>query len=150
MVNIRQIVESIPDPEIPVLTLGDLGIVRDISTQDNQVVVTVSLTYSGCPATSYIKQLITTTLAQRDIHNVMVQSSISPPWTSAWISEAGRQKLLDYGIAPPDTRHKGQPQQCPQCSGQNIAKLSEFSSTPCQALWQCKSCLETFNYFKCI
>lgn len=141
---------AIPDPEIPVLTLGDLGVIREIKQRDDQLFVTISPTYTGCPATAMINEMVHSALIDLNIFNAEIVMSISPPWSSDWISDAGRKKLLDYGIAPPNTEQRGRPNSCPQCTSKNVLLLSEFGSTPCQAMWRCNDCHEVFNYFKCI
>lgn len=147
---IRDVVRRIPDPEIPVLTIGDLGIVRDVKLEGNKTMVIISPTYTGCPATKLIGDLILKRLKDLALEKTQIVHSISPPWSSDWISEDGRRKLCEYGIAPPNPSKNARPQHCPRCSAEKIEKISEFGATPCQALWRCQSCLETFNYFKCI
>lgn len=148
--HITSIAESVPDPEIPVLTLGDLGVIRDVRIHQMYIEIDVTPTYSGCPATSLINEMIIQAFTDNHITNVAIKTVISPPWSSHWISEQGRQKLLEYGIAPPNPTNTGQPKSCPQCAETHVQKLSEFGSTPCQALWKCLVCQEVFNYFKCI
>lgn len=139
---------EIPDPEIPVITLVDLGIIRGAEWQDDTLVVTVTPTYSGCPATSIINLDIETALRGHGIEKLELKRQLSPAWTTDWMSEEGRRKLEDYGIAPPQPA--GGPQRCPQCKSSNLEKLSQFGSTPCKAQWRCRDCLEPFEYFKCI
>ena len=148
--TIRALVQAIPDPEIPVLTLGDLGVIRGVCQDDNGVEVSVSPTYSGCPATAMINELIQEKLNSQGIAQVNIKTLLFPPWSSDWISESGRVKLKEYGIAPPNFAEKGKPRSCPHCDALEVEKLSEFGSTPCQALWKCLSCQEVFSYFKCI
>lgn len=147
---------EVPDPEIPVLSITDLGIVREITIGDD-VSVSLSPTYSGCPATEVIEQSVVNALRNRGIDNVRTKRSLSPPWTTDWISSAGREKLLAYGIAPPEegggkralldgTRLIA----CPRCESQASELISEFGSTPCKASYRCTECLEPFEYFKCI
>ncbi len=152
--DIRHIVESIPDPEIPVLTLGDLGIIRDIAETADGFELAITPTYSGCPATKFIATEIISALKQVAYHNVTLKQVIAPPWSTDWISAAGREKLLAYGIAPPNSdskkRGKSAPAACPQCQATTLERISEFGSTPCQAMWRCTDCQEVFNYFKCL
>lgn len=148
--NIRALVGAIEDPEIPVLTLDDLGIIRGVEHQEGALKITITPTYSGCPATSVINELVVEKLQAHDIHDFQIVQSLSPPWSSAWISTEGQRKLEDYGIAPPNPSEKGRPQRCPQCHSDDVAQLSAFGPTPCQAIWKCNDCLETFNYFKCM
>jgi len=139
---------QVPDPEIPVISVVDLGIVRDVRWDDDTVEVAVTPTYSGCPATTVISLDIETALRDRGLDKVRIKTQISPPWTTDWMSDAGRAKLLKYGIAPP--RASGGPEACPHCASANVSRISQFGSTPCKALWRCNDCREPFDYFKCI
>ncbi len=139
---------QVPDPEIPVISLTDLGIIRDVAWEDDTCVVTVTPTYSGCPATSIINLDIETALRGHGIDKIELRRQLSPAWTTDWMSDEGRKKLEDYGIAPPQPA--GGPTRCPHCGGTHLEKLSQFGSTPCKAQWRCKDCLEPFEYFKCI
>lgn len=147
---------DVADPEIPVLSIMDLGIVRDVQC-DAGVVVSLSPTYSGCPATEVIESSVIAALQDRGITNVSIKRVLSPPWTTDWISDVGRQKLREYGIAPPEQggskrallqgqRHIA----CPRCESTNTEVVSEFGSTACKAAYRCTECLEPFEYFKCI
>ena len=138
---------AVPDPEIPVLSVIDLGIVRNINQLDDGLEVTVTPTYSGCPATGVIADDIVSALQARGIENVRIKTQIAPAWTSDWLTKEGRAKLERYGIAPPQPA--GGPKRCPQCSSNEVEKISQFGSTPCKAQWRCLSCLEPFDYFKC-
>lgn len=147
---------EIPDPEIPVLTITDLGIVRDVTVSD-KVVVDVTPTYSGCPATEMIEQSVVDTLHDRGIEDVLLNRVLSPPWTTDWISDAGRDKLRKYGIAPPEKGgskrellHGKRTIICPRCESSDTVVVSEFGSTACKASYKCNDCLEPFEYFKCI
>jgi len=140
---------AVPDPEIPVISLTDLGIIRDVAWQDDDtLVVTVTPTYSGCPATSIINLDIETALRGHGIEKIELKRQLSPAWTTDWLSEEGRAKLEEFGIAPPQPA--GGPDRCPHCGSENVEKVSQFGSTPCKATWRCKDCLEPFDYFKCI
>lgn len=139
---------DVPDPEIPVISVVDLGIVRGVAWQGDTVEVAVTPTYSGCPATSVISLDIETALNKRGLDNVKIKTQLSPPWTSDWLGEDARAKLMAYGIAPP--RAAGGPAHCPRCTSTHVVRISQFGSTPCKAQWQCKDCLEPFDYFKCI
>ncbi|WP_323784608.1 1,2-phenylacetyl-CoA epoxidase subunit PaaD [Thalassovita sp.] len=139
---------QVPDPEIPVISLTDLGIIRDVAWEGDTCVVTVTPTYSGCPATSIINLDIETALRGQGIDKIEMRRQLSPAWTTDWMSDAGRRKLEDYGIAPPQPA--GGPTRCPHCGGAHLEKLSQFGSTPCKAQWRCIDCLEPFEYFKCI
>lgn len=157
---------QVPDPEIPVISLTDLGIIRDVQWQDDTLVVTVTPTYSGCPATSIISLDIELALRDRGVEKLRLERQLSPPWTTDWISREGRDKLLGYGIAPPvdgtaaDGRLVGRIARlagtsnlaiaCPRCGSKRTERVSQFGSTPCKASYRCAECLEPFDYFKCI
>ena len=132
---------EVPDPEIPVVSVVDLGIVREVHA--GRVVITP--TYTGCPATQAIERDIRAALDSAGYRSTAVETCLSPPWTTDWISEAGRRKLQAYGIAPP-TRSEVH---CPQCGSTAVEEISRFGSTPCKALWRCRSCTEPFDLFKC-
>ncbi len=140
--------DAVPDPEIPAISLVDLGIIRDVGFDGETCVVTVTPTYSGCPATSVINMEIKAALHDHGVERVELKRQLSPPWTTDWISQSGREKLEKYGIAPPQAA--GGPEKCPNCASTNLERLSQFGSTPCKAQWRCKDCLEPFDYFKCI
>jgi len=139
---------QVPDPEIPVISLTDLGIVRDVAFEGGTCVVTVTPTYSGCPATSIINLDIETALRDHGLRDIELRRQLSPAWTTDWMTQEGRDKLAAYGIAPPQPA--GGPDKCPHCSSPNVERLSQFGSTPCKAQWRCTDCLEPFDYFKCI
>lgn len=157
---------EVPDPEIPVISLTDLGIIRDVAWEGETLVVTVTPTYSGCPATSIINLDIEKALRDHGIEKLRLDRRLSPPWTTDWISDEGREKLRAYGIAPPvdgtaaDGRLMGRVNRlagatnlvitCPHCGSTHTEKVSQFGSTPCKASYRCKDCLEPFDYFKCI
>ena len=140
--------DAVPDPEIPVISVVDLGVVRDVSVREEGVEVTITPTYTGCPAMSVIAFDIETALAQKGVENITLKTQIAPAWTTDWLSKKGRARLEDYGIAPPQVA--GGPERCPQCKSTNVERISQFGSTPCKAQWRCQSCLEPFDYFKCI
>ncbi len=140
--------DAVPDPEIPVISLVDLGIIRDVAWDGDRLVITVTPTYSGCPATSIINLDIETVLRRHGIERLELKRQLSPAWTTDWLSDKGRARLEDYGIAPPQPA--GGPDRCPRCHGRNVERLSQFGSTPCKAQWRCTDCLEPFDYFKCI
>jgi ring-1,2-phenylacetyl-CoA epoxidase subunit PaaD len=150
-----EVVAGVVDPEIPVLTIADLGVLRDVAINDGCVEVAITSTYSGCPAMNMIKLEIELALERSGFRNSKVCTVLSPAWTTEWMSEEGRRKLREYGIAPPQpasTRRAlfGVEQvACPQCGSSDTELLSEFGSTPCKALWRCRSCREPFDYFKC-
>ena len=149
--------EEVADPEIPVVSVVDLGIVRDFRLHQNGIEVDVSPTYSGCPATEVIEQDIVTALESKGLAPVVIKRVLSPPWTTDWISDRGRRKLHEYGIAPPE--HGASKRElmrgvraiaCPQCKSLQTTCVSEFGSTACKAAYKCDDCLEPFEYFKCI
>ncbi|MEL6617392.1 MAG: 1,2-phenylacetyl-CoA epoxidase subunit PaaD [Pseudomonadota bacterium] len=139
---------DVPDPEIPVISVTDLGIVRDVSWDGDTLIVTITPTYSGCPATAVIGMEIETALRAHGIDNLRLRTQIAPAWTTDWLSDAGRTKLEAYGIAPPQAA--GGPDRCPLCRSKNVERISQFGSTPCKAQWRCTDCLEPFDYFKCL
>jgi ring-1,2-phenylacetyl-CoA epoxidase subunit PaaD len=139
---------DVPDPEIPAISLVDLGIIRDVTWQGEMLEVTVTPTYSGCPATRIINLDIKTALRDRGIEQITLKRQLSPAWTTDWLSESGKAKLEAYGIAPPQAA--GGPSKCPHCQSAAVEKISQFGSTPCKAQWRCTDCLEPFDYFKCI
>jgi ring-1,2-phenylacetyl-CoA epoxidase subunit PaaD len=138
---IRAVLAQVADPEIPVVSVVDLGIVR--SVEPDRVVITP--TYTGCPATRVIEQDIRAALDSAGYRHVRIETALSPAWTTDWITPEGRAKLHAYGIAPP-TRAAVE---CPQCGSSDTEEISRFGSTPCKALWRCRSCAEPFDLFKC-
>jgi ring-1,2-phenylacetyl-CoA epoxidase subunit PaaD len=141
---IMAVLETVPDPEIPVLTITDLGIVRGIVRDPARVMI--SPTYTGCPATVAIEMLIREALDKAGFDDVGIERVLFPPWTTDWITERGRNRLKSYGIAPPDPSVTAE---CPLCGSTETEEVSRFGSTPCKAQWRCKSCLEPFERFKC-
>jgi len=141
---IMAVLEKVLDPEIPVLSITDLGIVRGFA--ENPPRVRITPTYTGCPATVAIEHAIREALDAADFHDVHIERVLFPPWTTDWISERGRQRLKAYGIAPPDPSATAQ---CPLCGSSDTEEVSRFGATPCKAQWRCKSCLEPFERFKC-
>ena len=155
---------EVPDPEIPVISVVDLGIVREVAFENDECVVTITPTYSGCPAMQVIAEDVENALRARGIERVRIVSRLSPAWTTDWMSEAGKSALKGYGIAPPVQqvidisglkhgvkRHAiRQPDvSCPHCGSSHTRLTSQFGSTPCKALYQCLDCKEPFDYFKC-
>lgn len=147
--NLWALLESIPDPEIPVVSIRELGILRDIKRNDEHIEIVITPTYSGCPAMREIQQDITKLLIANNVENAVVKTQLAPAWTTDWISESGAKKLFEYGIAPPQAGNKGKII-CPQCQSENTSIISEFGSTACKSLYKCNDCLEPFDYFKCI
>jgi ring-1,2-phenylacetyl-CoA epoxidase subunit PaaD len=152
----HRIAAAVVDPEIPVLTLEDLGVLRGVERRDGRVVVKLTPTYTGCPATLAIQVAVEAALAEAGLADARVETVLSPPWSTDQISEEGLRKLKEFGIAPPI--RAGGPRAlfgeetvaCPKCGSTATAKISEFGSTACKALWRCESCAEPFDYFKCI
>jgi ring-1,2-phenylacetyl-CoA epoxidase subunit PaaD len=149
---------AVPDPEIPVLTLGDLGVIRDLRVAgDGAVEVDITPTYTGCPATAVIASDVQGALCRAGADQVRIRTVLSPPWTTDWMSQAGRSKLRQFGIAPPGPAVRGSGPirlafsvRCPQCGSPDTREVSHFGSTPCKALWTCRSCAEPFDAFKAI
>jgi ring-1,2-phenylacetyl-CoA epoxidase subunit PaaD len=141
---IWSVLEGVPDPEIPVVSVVDLGIVRDV--RPDRVLITP--TYIGCPATEVIGRDLRAALDAAGFRHVRIETNLSPPWTTDWIGEAGKAKLKVYGIAPPTARGE-RAVECPQCGSTDTEEISRFGSTPCKALWRCRSCAEPFDLFKC-
>ena len=140
--GIRSVLETVMDPEIPVVSVVDLGIVRAIAADK----VTITPTYSGCPATDVIERTVREALDANGYREVVIETVLTPPWTTEWISEQGKERLREYGIAPPELTKSAT---CPQCGSTDTEEVSRFGSTPCKAQWRCKDCLEPFDRFKC-
>ena len=153
-----QVLETVPDPEIPVLSVVDLGIVRYVHARAADTTVGLAPTYTGCPAVEVIEATVSQALQRELGKPVIIDRVLSPPWTTDWITEAGRKKLADYGIAPPAAAATSKRQlfgtnlavACPRCDSRATTRVSEFGSTPCKAAYKCDDCLEPFDYFKCI
>jgi ring-1,2-phenylacetyl-CoA epoxidase subunit PaaD len=152
---VREIVAVIPDPEVPVLSIDDLGILRDVAVDPTgRVRVTITPTYSGCPAMDAIRADVTGALQNAGYDDVHVELVLSPAWTTDWMSAEGRRKLLAYGIAPPEPPPSGRTipltltLRCPRCGSPDTQELSRFGSTACKSLWACRSCQEPFDHFK--
>ncbi len=157
--RVRAVLSAVTDPEIPVITIQDLGILRDVQVEGGRVVVTITPTYSGCPAMQEIEADVRAALAGQGWQDVEVRTVLSPAWTTDWMSEDGRRKLREFGIAPPTARGSGpvlvqlgrRPApvvECPQCGSADTEELTRFSSTSCKAMWRCRSCREPFDHFK--
>lgn len=152
------IAATVCDPEIPVLTIADLGILRSVETQDGKVRVTITPTYSGCPAMDAIRDDLKKAFEKEGYEDVEVNLTLAPAWTTDWMTAEGKQKLQEYGIAPPsgkshEARHAGPIRlqmavKCPQCASLNTKELTRFGSTSCKALYVCQDCKEPFDYFK--
>lgn len=156
--EVWQLLETVKDPEVPVLTIIDLGIVRDVRLDGGEIEVVITPTYTGCPAMDMIAADIRMILSENGFRNVKVTSVLSPAWTTDWMSEEGKRKLKEYGIAPPNPRQQvcndnlfaaDEAVQCPHCNSHHTHRISEFGSTACKALYKCDDCKEPFDYFKC-
>lgn len=156
--QVWQWLDAVPDPEIPVISLTDLGIIRDVAWRGDTLVVTITPTYSGCPATSIINFDIEQALRDNGVEKLELQRQLSPAWTTDWLSKNGREKLQKYGIAPPvigtaacgSQKLRSPVVICPRCNSEKTERISQFGSTPCKAHYRCTECLEPFDYFKCI
>ena len=145
--RVREMLDGVTDPEIPVLTIHDIGILRDVAVDNGRVIVTITPTYSGCPAMDAIRDDITSALGDAGVDDVEVRTVLAPAWTTDWMTEDGRRKLEEYGIAPPRVDESA-PIRCPQCRGEESRVVSRFGSTACKALLVCESCGEPFDHFK--
>lgn len=155
--RVLDLLENVKDPEVPVISVRELGVLRDVSVNQGKVLVTITPTYTGCPAMDVMREDIERELRNAGIDRIEVQQVLSPAWTTDWISEEGKRKLKEYGIAPPEKTAdiralKGAAPivECPQCGSKDTVMLSAFGSTACKALWKCNSCLEPFDQFKCL
>jgi len=155
--DIWNYLEEVSDPEIPVMTIVDLGVVQSVSLVDDNCLIVITPTYSGCPAMKVIEEDIISLLHSKGVENVKVELTLFPAWTTDWISEKGRAKLLEYGIAPPEHEVDksvlfAEPTvvPCPLCRSRNTRMVSQFGSTACKAHYQCNDCLEPYDYFKCL
>lgn len=146
---VNELLDQVTDPEIPVISIRELGILRDVHLDLSTVVIVITPTYSGCPAMRHIRQDVEALLNKHGYTDHRVELKLAPAWTTDWMSEDGAQKLRDYGIAPPVARNKGTVN-CPNCRSENTQLVSEFGSTACKSLFKCLQCLEPFDYFKCI
>jgi ring-1,2-phenylacetyl-CoA epoxidase subunit PaaD len=148
---------EIPDPEVPVINIVELGIARDVQLQNDKVIVSITPTYSGCPAMKAIEQDIVNSLKEKGIDEVEIKMVYSPVWTTDWLTEEAKEKLRAYGIAPPEKTSfdkslltpKPKIVACPRCRSTNTSLVSQFGSTACKALYRCNNCKEPFDYFKC-
>jgi ring-1,2-phenylacetyl-CoA epoxidase subunit PaaD len=156
--KIWKLLEEVNDPEVPVLSVLDLGIVREVKDVEDDIEIIITPTYSGCPAMDVISLAIKLKLIENGYKNIKVTSVLSPAWTTDWMTEAGKQKLKTYGIAPPNPKQQvcndklfapDEAVQCPHCNAYHTHRISEFGSTACKALYVCDHCKEPFDYFKC-
>ncbi|MFB8748615.1 1,2-phenylacetyl-CoA epoxidase subunit PaaD [Streptomyces parvulus] len=156
----RRVAERVPDPELPMLTLADLGVLRGVEVgADGTVVASLTPTYSGCPAMAEMRADVAARLREAGYERVEIRTVLDPPWTSDWITESGRRKLTEHGIAPPGPAPRGGPVPlvlsptrpavpCPRCGSVDTEETSRFAATPCKALWRCRACREPFEYVK--
>jgi len=156
--TIWKLLGEVMDPEVPVLSVVDLGIIRNVEMNGSLPVVTITPTYSGCPAMDVIRMTIRLTLAEHGFQNAEIKTILSPAWTTDWMTDAGKHKLKAFGIAPPNPKpivctpdlfQQEESIQCPHCNSYNTKMISQFGSTACKSLYQCNDCREPFDYFKC-
>lgn len=157
--HIQEILQEVKDPEIPAISLVELGVLRDVHVEEDRILVKITPTYSGCPAMKVMEEDIKTKLAEHGYSNAEVEEVLSPAWSTDDITSEGRRKLKEYGIAPPDESTEDKNAlipgshteiQCPQCGSRNTRLINQFGSTACKALHQCEDCGEAFDYFKCL
>jgi ring-1,2-phenylacetyl-CoA epoxidase subunit PaaD len=163
--RVREVLAAVVDPEIPVITIDDLGILRDVEVDDGRITVTLTPTYSGCPAMREIEADVRAALTRQGWQDVELRTVLSPAWTTDWMSEDGRRKLREHGIAPPGPLTAGPvlvplgrrpgsasaapaPVACPQCGSADTEELTRFGSTSCKSMWRCRSCREPFDHFR--
>jgi ring-1,2-phenylacetyl-CoA epoxidase subunit PaaD len=155
--EIWSVLEEVKDPEVPVLSVIDLGIVRSVDTSGDRIDITITPTYSGCPAMDVISMDIRLKLIEKGYRNVHIQQQLSPAWTTDWMSEEGKKKLKAFGIAPPNPKQqfcttemfRQEAVQCPRCDSWHTELISQFGSTACKSMYRCLDCKEAFDHFKC-
>lgn len=158
MQQVWNILKTVSDPEIPVLTVTDMGVVREVEEVEGKLIVSITPTYSGCPAMNEIESNIRWALEEAGYDEVEVKTILSPPWTTDWMTDEGKQKLQEYGIAPPEGSSadksvlfgEAKKVTCPHCKSRETTMISQFGSTACKALYKCEDCKEPFDYFKCL
>ena len=155
--RVLELLENVKDPEVPAISVVELGVVRDVEISGENVLVTITPTYTGCPAMDVMREDILKELRYAGMANVEVKQTLAPAWTTDWITDIGKAKLKAYGIAPPEKTADiralkgGAPVvECPHCGSRNTVMISAFGSTACKALWKCHDCLEPFDQFKCL
>ena len=156
--EIWSLLSEVEDPEIPILNVVEMGIIREVSVVDGRVMIVITPTYSGCPAMKTIEEDIEEVLKDNFLDQYVITTKLAPPWTTDWMTDQARQKLLSEGIAPPQIGSADKALlmgrirevQCPRCSSNNTKMISQFGSTACKSLYKCNECLEPFDYFKCI
>jgi ring-1,2-phenylacetyl-CoA epoxidase subunit PaaD len=155
--EIWSLLEQVKDPEVPVLSILDLGIVRAVTTEGEQIKITITPTYSGCPAMDVISMDIRLKLIEKGYRNVLIQQQLSPAWTTDWMTSEGKAKLKAFGIAPPNSKQQvcndelfsEEAIECPRCHSYHTQLISQFASTACKSMYRCLDCKEAFDYFKC-
>jgi ring-1,2-phenylacetyl-CoA epoxidase subunit PaaD len=155
--DIWSLLKEVKDPEVPVLSVTDLGIIRSVNTVDDRIDIVITPTYSGCPAMDVISMDIRLKLIEKGYRNVTIRQQLSPAWTTDWMSKEGKEKLKAFGIAPPNPKQQfcssemfqQETVQCPRCNSYHTELISQFGSTACKALYRCLDCKEAFDYFKC-
>jgi ring-1,2-phenylacetyl-CoA epoxidase subunit PaaD len=155
--EIWELLEEVKDPEVPVLSVVDLGIIRDVKTEGDEITIVITPTYSGCPAMDVIAMDIRLKLVEKGYRKVKVVQQLSPAWTTDWMTENGKEKLKGFGIAPPNPKQqyctsemfREESVQCPRCNSYHTQLISEFGSTACKSMYRCLDCHEAFDYFKC-
>lgn len=155
--QIWNILEEVKDPEVPVLSVVDLGIIRSVKASKDKIDVTITPTYSGCPAMDVIKMDIRLKLIEKGFRNITIEQQLSPAWTTEWMSEEGKKKLKAFGIAPPNPKQQFcsteifqlEAVQCPRCDSWHTELISQFGSTACKSMYRCLDCREAFDHFKC-
>ncbi len=154
--KVTSVLEMVKDPEIPVLSITDMGIIRNVEMKGDRPSITITPTYSGCPAMDVIEEDITIMLKLHGIEDFELKTEISPAWTTDWMTDEGKRKLREFGIAPPEGSSKSAllghdpVVTCPLCGSKETTVVSEFGSTACKAQYRCTDCLEPFDYFKCV
>lgn len=146
--RISELLEQVNDPEIPVVSIADLGILREVKTENDQLEIVITPTYTGCPAMLEIEKDINNALKKAGIQEFKITTVLSPAWSTDFMTEAGKQKLKEYGIAPPNPSDEADIE-CPNCGSHHTEMISQFGSTACKSLFKCHDCLEPFDYFKC-
>jgi ring-1,2-phenylacetyl-CoA epoxidase subunit PaaD len=155
--QIWNILQEVKDPEVPVLSVIDLGIIRSVNTSNDKIEIIITPTYSGCPAMDVINMDIRLKLIEKGIRNISIEQQLSPAWTTDWMTEEGKQKLKAFGIAPPNPKQQfcssemfqQEAVQCPLCNSYHTELISQFGSTACKSIYRCLECKETFDHFKC-
>lgn len=152
LADIKAVLATVPDPEVPAITLDELGIIRNVGIENGRIHITLTPTYMGCPATHAIREMVVDALLEAGYPQPLLKEQLSPAWTTDWISYSAREKLRKYGIAPPNggcDTDNNRPKACPRCNSEQTEQISAFGSTACKSLYRCLACKEPFEYFKC-